>query len=105
MTTTTWDAIDQAAEREADALRAARRYRSPFEGSVSSGVTRDQAVWDEGLEEQATSCSFCGRTLTPKDDANRDEDMPQTESLHMQDSPVCRGCAFLDEFIRKVQSR
>lgn len=95
-----WDRLDAAAEREAEALRRARRHRSAFIHSTGNSplVSREQAAWDEALSEHSPTCYYCGRTL---------QDTMPSEKRGVDNTfiDVCGPCAFLHDLNKRVSSR
>lgn len=83
----TWEVIDQIAEREAEALRRARRHRSVwFIHRSSAGlIHRDQALFDEQLTLHFTHCSFCGAEFRTD----------REKSVVTQDVDLCHECRYV----------
>lgn len=97
----TWDLIDQEAEKEAEALRKARKFRS-FSCKTASqkGVmSRDQAIWDEGLEIHFSHCSFCGKSLDLSEQLNPGAPIAKHHrvSLFTKDIDICDACMYLHQ--------
>jgi len=101
-----WTLVDQIAEREAEALRRARKHRSVFYiYHHSKGViSAEQAIFDEGLTLQFTTCAFCGATFDPGP-AEPDDPHPHKHgehtSLFTQDADICNECMFLKRQIMR----
>jgi len=89
-----WNELDRIAEVEAAALRKARQYKSAFyKQPHSSSISREQAVWDECLEEHFLYCSFCGKLLKNEEEVSQDKKGEEPADLH--DIDICNGCKFL----------
>lgn len=98
--TVSWTNLDQIAEREATALKQARRHRSVFQHkSQPAGiVNREQAVFDEHLSEHSPTCYYCGRTL--------DKDIPsERRTIDNEFIDICTPCAFLHGLVERVERR
>jgi hypothetical protein len=96
----TWTLIDQIAEREAAALRQARKHRSVWyiHHSGKGVISRDQALFDELLTLHFTTCAFCGSTFDLAD-ADPDTKHPMRHgkhtSLNSRDIDICDQCLYL----------
>lgn len=99
MITHSWNALDIAAEKEAEALIRARRHRSVFQRRTQAKViSRDQASYDEGLTEHSRECYYCGRSLQ--------EDIPTSDrTINNEFIDVCKACAFLHDLSKNVRRR
>ena len=96
MTDRNWDAHDRAAAREARALAALRLYQLRTPRRASRGpITRTQVVFEEHLESQFTSCTFCGKTFQ----------RPKRRSLSLRDCDVCYDCRYFRGFIRSCSPK
>lgn len=99
MITQSWNALDIAAEKEAQALLRARKHRSVFQRRKQAKVvSRHQAEYDEHLTEHSRECYYCGRSLQ--------DDIPTSDrTINNQFIDVCNACAFLHDLNRNIKAR
>ena len=82
-----YDIYDQMAEREAAALRQARKHLSVFMHRKHKHMLmdREHAVFEEKLEEKFSTCSTCGKLMRLP---------PQNETIEQ----TCNDCRFISKF-------